>query len=432
MLNALDNFRRLFSPPRPNFPQPEFMLNSVPFRPFGASGRQFNILGHPSDGSAFGAIRATGLFEHHVVKVASELIHDRDIVLDIGANIGALTCVFATLAWRGKVYCFEASRTAMSYLKANIQANHLRNTEVVHTAVSDTVGEELDLHVVDEFMGGAFLSTLPITEGRLETVVTTTLDAWLAEKRLRKVHAVKMDIEGAEIFALSGGSDLIRKMQPLLFIECNPVALKRFHGKRVTELYDTLAKFYKYIYVIPDFGSTGPVLIRSLEDLMLSLRHGRGNDDLICSPRPLQNACNDFGVYYNELCLRNANREIVLDPDWSIKFQFSRVVAQPGQLIMIRATVTNLSTEYWAHWDQNPVNISYHVVTLKGKTIVYDGVRTPILEPLPPNGGRIMDLVVQAPMEKGLYRLEFSPVQEGIIWFDKANPKITAVGLEVL
>ena len=66
----------------------------------------------------------------------------------------------------------------------------------------------------------------------------------------------------------------------------------------------------------------------------------------------------------------------------------------------------------------NPVLISYHWKLQDGRTVVHDGVRSPIRPPLTPNRRRSFRARIVAPAQPGSYILRLTLVQEGVQWFD--------------
>jgi hypothetical protein len=70
------------------------------------------------------SIYLLGAFEPITVAACGRLIRPGDTILDIGANIGALTLPMARMAGpAGKVYTFEPTQFAYAKLKANLALN---------------------------------------------------------------------------------------------------------------------------------------------------------------------------------------------------------------------------------------------------------------------------------------------------------------------
>lgn len=70
-------------------------------------------------------------------------IKENDIVLDIGANIGYYTLLFARqVGTKGKVYAFEPEPNNFSLLAKNVLINKYENVIYIDKAVSDINGSQ--------------------------------------------------------------------------------------------------------------------------------------------------------------------------------------------------------------------------------------------------------------------------------------------------
>jgi len=81
------------------------------------------------------------IYEPCVVAVANKEIKKGGVVLDIGANIGYFTLIFARLVGdNGKVYAFEPDPANFALLKKNVEINGYKNVVLVQKAVSNYDG----------------------------------------------------------------------------------------------------------------------------------------------------------------------------------------------------------------------------------------------------------------------------------------------------
>ncbi len=146
--------------------------------------------------------------------------------LDIGANIGYYTLLAARqVGPKGKVIAFEPDPDNFGLLKKNVQENGYTYVRLVQKAVSDrAIRSRLFLSESNKGDHRIFDSK----DGRPSIPISSIrLDAFL--KRMdRKVHFIKMDIQGAESKALAGMTSLIRKNERLILVtEFCPAGLKR-------------------------------------------------------------------------------------------------------------------------------------------------------------------------------------------------------------
>ena len=83
-------------------------------------------------------LSSPGTYEPYTAEVISRVLKKGDTVLDIGANIGYFTLIYANqVGNNGKVYAFEPSPQNYSLLNKNITANGYKNVVVEQKAVSD-------------------------------------------------------------------------------------------------------------------------------------------------------------------------------------------------------------------------------------------------------------------------------------------------------
>ncbi len=143
--------------------------------------------------------------------------------IDIGANIGVFPILTAHVLRRrrGTALAIEPLPQNLRFLRESIAANALEDViAVLPVAAGDRDGV-LDLAPL---VSGEIANARPTTwaaeaaAGSVR-VPMRTLDAIVQERGLRNVQFVKMDIEGAELFALRGASELLRSQRPLIYCE---------------------------------------------------------------------------------------------------------------------------------------------------------------------------------------------------------------------
>lgn len=55
-----------------------------------------------------------------------------------------------------------------------------------------------------------------------------TLDEFVAEREITRLDLLKIDVEGAEVSLLRGAEQSLKRFRPVVMIEINPSALRRF------------------------------------------------------------------------------------------------------------------------------------------------------------------------------------------------------------
>jgi FkbM family methyltransferase len=136
-----------------------------------------------------------------------------EVVLDCGACIGEISTVLAGLvAPHGEVHLFEPVPLHARYceLQASLNPALAPMFRINVLAVGD----------VSRTVAGSNADVSSISPGGLATdsFSVTTLDDYVARNRLERVDFIKMDIEGAEMAALTGAAEVIRGFRPRLAI----------------------------------------------------------------------------------------------------------------------------------------------------------------------------------------------------------------------
>jgi FkbM family methyltransferase len=152
-------------------------------------------------------------------------IQPGNTVLDIGANIGYYTLIAAhRVGPEGRVYAFEPDPANFSLLQKNVEANGYTNVVLVNKAVSNKSGKiRLYLNPANRGDHRVYDSK----DGRQSIEIeTVTLDRFFKPLD-KKIHFIKMDIQGAEALALEGMKSLVGKNKGLkLVTEFSPASLK--------------------------------------------------------------------------------------------------------------------------------------------------------------------------------------------------------------
>jgi len=133
-------------------------------------------------------------------------IQEDDVVIDMGAHIGAFAVRAARLAHRGKVYSYEAACNNYLLLDENRKLNNLENLHIENSAISNRRGEMILYIPANNSILGSLRQD---TSNFKEMVRAITFSDIIAEHALKRVDFLKIDVEGAEFDILFSCSDEI-------------------------------------------------------------------------------------------------------------------------------------------------------------------------------------------------------------------------------
>lgn len=150
-----------------------------------------------------------GRFEPEEVELVRALLAERDVVVDVGANIGLYTCLARSLGRRALVV--EPHPGNLRLLRANLAANGWDDTEVVPKGLAQSPGAA---PLFGTSTGASLVpgwAQLPRGTLQRETIELTTLDDLLEGRFLGERLLVKADIEGAEYSMLRGATRTLER-----------------------------------------------------------------------------------------------------------------------------------------------------------------------------------------------------------------------------
>jgi FkbM family methyltransferase len=136
-----------------------------------------------------------------------------DVVMDCGGCWGDTAMYFASLGAES-VYSFEFIPSNIGIFEKNINMNpqYKNVVNIVNSPVFDKDGVEMS------YLDRGPASIVAGVDKYDCKTVTVSIDGIVDKNNLKKVDFIKMDIEGAEIHALTGAKNTIKKFKPKLAI----------------------------------------------------------------------------------------------------------------------------------------------------------------------------------------------------------------------
>jgi FkbM family methyltransferase len=214
-------------------------------RPIDLGGYQILV---PIDDPDFGAfIAASGQYEEPVRQVMRDCLREGHVCLDIGANIGVMTFLAASIVGpAGLVIAVEPNPGNVQLLYRSAVLNGVTNVQVLPLAASDrraifSLTGRSNTHLIDArgvSGGGDFVQSVPLDE---------------LFGGLPRLDFVKLDIEGHEPAALEGMWQLLTRHRPVVLTEFNPRCLDVQRQDGTTYL-RRLLTLYPRVRAISHFG----------------------------------------------------------------------------------------------------------------------------------------------------------------------------------
>lgn len=213
------------------------------------------------------SIYLLGGFEVNTLNQYQTIIYPGDIVLDIGANIGAHTLPLAALVGdSGRVYSFEPTKYAFLKQLRNIDLNpglihRITASQIMLTATQLSVPNEIysswpldHVENLHEKHLGKLMSTQDAKAQRL--------DDFIKKFDIKKIAFIKLDVDGNELDVLRGAVNTISNFKPKVMLELAPYVFEN----RPEDFDDMLNFFWDKGYQLVDISS-GKKLPKSTQEI---------------------------------------------------------------------------------------------------------------------------------------------------------------------
>lgn len=177
------------------------------------------------------------------------------IGFDVGANIGLFTCYMGRLGFK-EVHSFEPVPETWCRLRKNIEKNRLTG-QTFSTCVA--IGDNSGFITFELNEAAPGRNGLAAKEARCETNITVpsaSLDAYCDRFGISRIHFMKVDVEGMELFVLQGGREMLRGGRiDVILIEVCPANLLRV-GISPGDLYEVIVELRLSAYRLGKDGES--------------------------------------------------------------------------------------------------------------------------------------------------------------------------------
>lgn len=176
----------------------------------------------------------TGGRDQDIIDLIQKMTPKDAVLFDVGANIGyyAIPLAYHLKSKNVSVHAFEPVSTNFKSLTKGIEKNNLQNCITANKIALGNSTGEIEILVTEE--GNSSNAVLSFNDDEFnagrkkEMIPMTTVDNYMVENSLTRCDFIKIDIEGAEIFFIQGGMQLIQKFKPVIYGEFNAYFIEKF------------------------------------------------------------------------------------------------------------------------------------------------------------------------------------------------------------
>lgn len=149
------------------------------------------------------------------------LVNNEDVFFDIGANKGEFCFMAEKLISPENIYSFEPQPYLFVQLKRMFPQIRLFSIAISDKISSSSFKVPIIGTKADDTLGTLETDHIEKNETahRLFLVQTTTLDAFVQKNNVKKITAIKIDVEGHETKVIAGAQQSIQQFKPHLMVE---------------------------------------------------------------------------------------------------------------------------------------------------------------------------------------------------------------------
>lgn len=189
-------------------------------------------------------------YEPRLVELCKQLLDPQKDVVDVGANIGFYSVMFARQLQQGKVLAVEPTQRALERLRRNLNMNDIERKVCIFAGVLSNCPGTAEIKTIsgrEEYSTILAMEHPSVAGFQFESyeVESITLDALVLREQLNPGF-IKVDVEGAEHLVFDGASKTLAEHRPIILSElCNYLLIKNGSSSA-----DVIARIESYDYVV--------------------------------------------------------------------------------------------------------------------------------------------------------------------------------------
>ena len=181
---------------------------------------------HGNDGLALSLFKT---YEPTQTEIVKKFVKKGDNVIDVGAHVGYYTFLMSELVGQsGKVFSFEPDPDNFVLLKKGIDANNLKNVEIIQKAVSKE-NSKIKLYLSDTDRATNRIYDAGMNDAhKIIEVETCSIDEFLQNKKI-KINFIKIDAEGSEQGVIEGMKTTLKENKDIsIMTEFFPFLIEKY------------------------------------------------------------------------------------------------------------------------------------------------------------------------------------------------------------
>lgn len=168
------------------------------------------------------SIILNGFYELKLSKRINSLSKKGGLLMDVGANYGYFSCLWAAKQNSNYVIGFEANPANIDPLMENIRKNNLIKQVTINALALGIEKGRMMFYTGGETDQTGWGGLMPYEGKNSIQVEVETLDNIALQQNIDRIDVLKIDTEGADTWILKGASNLLRKKQiKHIFYESN-------------------------------------------------------------------------------------------------------------------------------------------------------------------------------------------------------------------
>tara|TARA_Y100000590_G_C15502286_1_gene932104 strand:- start:127 stop:990 length:864 start_codon:yes stop_codon:yes gene_type:complete len=215
--------------------------------------------------------------EKKLFNIQKVLKNDKNVnLIDVGSNVGSVALPLAKLFNKSNIIAIEPTIYAFKKLKKNISLNYnlKKKIRILNLFISNKYKKVKYVHSSWNFSDEQKKHKIHLGSLRKNTYQITSLDR-LVKKLNKKIHFIKIDVDGYELDVLNSGYKIIKKYKPIIHIEFAPYLHKDF-GYTTENLIKFIKKKINYSFFNEDF-----IEIKNIESYAKTINNRSENFFLI-------------------------------------------------------------------------------------------------------------------------------------------------------